>query len=86
MELDEIVLFPYSDTHYGTYLLATPDHILTAGLDQVGYGDVSPESDVGKILFIIFILFGLSLVGFAMGVVVSKVANLTGRDPTVLYP
>jgi len=50
----------------------------------VGYGDVSPESDLGKMLFIIFILFGLSLIGFAMGVVVSKVANLTDRDPTEL--
>lgn len=55
-------------------------YFLTATLTTVGYGDVSPEGDVGKVLFIIFILFGLSLIGFSMGVVVSKLSGLMNRE------
>jgi len=48
----------------------------------VGYGDVSPETSAGKISFIVFILVGLSLVGFCLGVMVSTFSDADEREPS----
>ena len=56
---------------------------MSPGLNQVGYGDVSPADNAGKITFIVFILLGLSIIGFAMGVLVAESAKLTDRERSV---
>ena len=48
---------------------------------QVGYGDVSPATNGGKVFFIFFILFALSMVGFCIGCIVDLIqdSNMTDR-------
>ena len=41
----------------------------------MGYGDVSPATDAGKVFFVVFIFGSLSIIGFALGVLVEAVTK-----------
>jgi len=58
----------------------TAFYYVAISITTVGYGDVSPADNAGKITFIVFILLGLSIIGFAMGVLVAESAKLTDRE------
>lgn len=55
-------------------------YLTTVTLTTVGYGDIAPETVGGKIFFILFIIVGLSLISFALGVTFQRMAEAAADE------
>ena len=53
---------------------------MSVSITTVGYGYVTPVTDGGKIFFIFFIITGLSIIGYSLGVFLDFVADCTKLD------
>jgi potassium channel subfamily K len=53
-------------------------------LTTVGYGDILPVTNAGKVLTMVYILIGLTLVTGCIGMIVTEAANLASTGPPQL--
>lgn len=49
-------------------------------LTTVGYGDISPETDAGKIFTVVYVLAGLGIIGSFVAIIASHARRQPGRD------
>jgi len=54
----------------------TAVYFCTVTITTVGYGDVTPRTDAGMVIFVVYILLGLCLVGFGLGILCSSASSM----------
>ena len=68
---------PVNPKNFGTFLDAVYFAVVT--MTTVGFGDITPTSDVGKLMTVLMILTGIALIPWQLGDLIKQVAKSASK-------